>query len=230
MNHRLAPQEGRPYPMGSHLRDGGVNFAVFSQHAQAIDLCLYDAAGQTETARWRLHGPHDGVFHGFVPGLEAGQVYGLRAHGPYAPQQGHRFNAAKLLLDPCAREIVGRFERRDEHLGYVSGHPDGHRIPDARDNGALALKARVVKGLDASERQTLSLGRPRRPKGRMVLYEVHVKGFSQSHPGVPEHLRGTYAGLAHPASVAHFQRLGVTTLSLLPVHYALDEPHLVRLG
>lgn len=216
--------------MGSHLRDGGVNFAVFSQHAQAIDLCLYDAAGQTETARWRLHGPHDGVFHGFMPGLEAGQVYGLRAHGPYAPQQGHRFNAAKLLLDPCAREIVGRFVRRDEHLGYVSGHPDGQRIPDARDNGALALKARVVKGLDASERQALSLGRPRRPKGRVVLYEVHVKGFSQSHPGVPVHLRGTYAGLAHPASVAHFQRLGVTTLSLLPVHYALDEPHLVRLG
>ncbi len=216
--------------MGSHLRDGGVNFAVFSQHAQAIDLCLYDAAGQTETARWRLHGPHDGVFHGFMPGLEAGQVYGLRAHGPYAPQQGHRFNAAKLLLDPCAREIVGRFVRRDEHLGYVSGHPDGQRIPDARDNGALALKARVVKGLDASERQALSLGRPRRPKGRVVLYEVHVKGFSQSHPGVPVHLRGTYAGLAHPATVAHFQRLGVTTLSLLPVHYALDEPHLVRLG
>ncbi|MFM8667130.1 MAG: glycogen debranching enzyme GlgX, partial [Betaproteobacteria bacterium] len=96
MNHRPAPQEGRPYPMGSHLRDGGVNFAVFSQHAQAIDLCLYDATGQAETARWRLHGPHDGVFHGFVPGLEAGQVYGLRAHGPSASQQGHRCNAAQV--------------------------------------------------------------------------------------------------------------------------------------
>jgi glycogen operon protein len=216
--------------MGSHPRDGGVNFAVFSQHAQAIDLCLYDAAGQTETARWRLHGPHDGVFHGFVPGLEAGQVYGLRAHGPYAPQQGHRFNAAKLLLDPCAREIVGRYVRRDEYLGYLSGHPDGNRIPDTRDNGAYALKARVVKGLDAAQAQALSLGRPRRARGCVVLYEVHVKGFSQSHPGVPEHLRGTYAGLSHPASVEHFQRLGVTTLSLLPVHYALDEPHLARLG
>ncbi len=224
------PAEGRCFPMGAQVRDGGVNFAVFSHHAQALELCLYDSAGELETGRWRLHGPHDGVFHGFVPGLVAGQIYGLRAHGPHAPDQGHRFNPAKLLLDPCARQIVGRFERRDEHHGHVSGHPDGIRTPDTRDNGAFALKARVVEALSAPQAHSLSQLRPRTPKDRVVLYEVHVKGFSRQHPDVPQELRGTYAGLAHPASIAHFKRLGITTLSLLPVHYAIDERHLVKLG
>jgi glycogen operon protein len=224
------PQEGRPFPMGAHPRDGGVNFAVFSANAHAVEVCLYDGQGQQETGRWRLHGPRDGVFHGFVAGLAPGQVYGLRAHGTYAPDRGHRFNPCKLLLDPCAREIVGRFERRDEHHGHVSGHPDGIRRPDTRDNTLHALKARVVQPLGPQQAHSLSKARPRIPKDRMVLYEVHVKGFSRAHPGVPEALRGTYAGLAHPASVAHFKRLGITTLSLLPVHYALDEPHLVKMG
>ncbi|MFM2185630.1 MAG: hypothetical protein RIR43_202 [Pseudomonadota bacterium] len=227
---RFTPEEGRNHPMGAHPRDGGVNFAVFSQHAQAIELCLFDADGTGETQRLRLHGPHDGVFHGFVPGLRVGQVYGFRAHGPYAPGLGHRFNPAKLLLDPCAREILGRFEHRDEHHGHVRGHPDGVRVPDARDNASNALKARVVAGLTASQAQALSQGRPRYPKDRVVLYEVHVKGFSRLHPDVPDELKGTYAGLAHPACIDHFKRLGVTTLSLLPVHYAVDEPHLLKLG
>lgn len=230
LNTPYTPDQGRSFPMGAHARDGGVNVAVFSQHAQAIEMCLYDAAGSVETQRFRLHGPHDGMFHGFVPGLDMGQVYGLRAHGPYAPDQGHRFNAAKLLLDPCAREIVGRFERRDEHHGHVPGHPDGIRVADARDNGASALKARVARGLAPEQAQALSQGRPRHPKDRLVLYEVHVKGFSRLHPGVPQELQGTYAGLAHPASIEHFKRLGITTLSLLPIQYAIDEPHLVKLG
>jgi len=225
-----APCEGRPFPMGAHPSGEGVNFAVCSQHAQALELCLYDPTGQAETGRWRLHGPHDGVFHGFVPGLKAGQVYGLRAHGPYAPEQGHRFNPHKLLLDPCAREIVGRYERHDEHHGHVVGHPHGVRARDGRDNGPRALKARVAAALSAAQAHSLSQERPRVPKDRVVLYEVHVKGFSRLHPGVPESMRGTYAGLANPACIEHFRRLGITTLSLLPVHYALDEPHLARLG
>ena len=144
-----APQEGRPHPMGAHLRDGGVNFAVLAQHAQAVEVCLYDDAGVQEQGRWRLHGPHDGVFHGFLPGLSTGQVYGLRVDGPYAPEQGHRHNPHKLLLDPWAREIVGRFVRRDEHHGHVHGHPDGIRMPDHRDNAHWALKARVTAPLPA---------------------------------------------------------------------------------
>jgi isoamylase len=218
---------GRCEPLGAHVRDGGVNVAVFSQHARRIELCLYDAAGATELRRIALHGPHDGVFHGFVPGLRAGQVYGLRAHGPFEPCNGHRFNANKLLLDPCAREIVGRFEWKPEHHAYPLGHPDGAHAFDERDSGASALKARVAPPPVPARGW---LNAPRVAPADVVLYEVHVKGFSKQLPAVPPALRGTYAGLAHPASIAHFKALGVTTLSLLPVQYAVDEPGLRERG
>ncbi len=223
-------QAGLPHPMGAHPRDGGVNFAVHAPQAHALEVCLFDESGGMDTRRWRLHGPFDGVFPGFIAGLGVGQVYGLRAHGPYAPDQGHRFNPAKLLLDPCARAIVGRHQHREEHHGHQVGHPDGVRIPDGRDNEAWAQKARVVQPLDEMQAAELSRSRPRHPGGRLVLYEMHVKGLSMRHPGVPDRLRGTYAGLAHPACIEHFRQLGVTTLCLLPVQQAIDEPHLARLG
>jgi glycogen operon protein len=213
--------------MGAHARDGGVNFAVFSQHAERIEVCTYADDGVTEAGRHRLHGPRDGLFTGFLAGVGAGLVYGLRAHGPYRPEAGHLFNQAKLLLDPCAREIVGRFTWRPEHHGYVVGGPQGVREPDPRDNGAFALKARVAA---PDARAPGDGNRPRHREAEVVLYEVHVKGFTQSHPGVPSDLRGTYAGLAHPAAIAHLQALGVTTLSLLPVQYHLDEGHLAERG
>ena len=211
--------EGRPEPMGASVRDGGVNLAVWSDHATRIEWCLFDADGLVEQQRLRLHGPFDGVFHGVLPGAGPGLVYGLRAHGPYAPGQGHRFNPHKLLLDPTAREIVGRFDWRPEHHGYVLG--EAVDSFDARDNAPFALKARV-----APPHAPLRHAPPRLPASERVLYEVHVKGFSRACPLIPPALRGTYAGLAHPAAVAHFKRLGVTTLSLLPVHFALDEPML----
>jgi isoamylase len=219
--------EGRHEPMGAHVRDGGVNFAVFSEHAERIELCLFDAAAQQEIHRYELAGPHDGVFHGFLPGAGPGLVYGLRAHGPYRPEDGHRFNAHKLLLDPWAREIVGRFAWRAEHHGYELGHPEGPRSFDTRDNAVHALKARVAEPLDPSPARANA---PRHAAADVVLYEVHVKGFSKSHPGIPEELRGSYAALAHPAAIAHFKSLGVTTLELLPVHHAIDEPHLAGKG
>ena len=129
--------------MGAHARDGGVNFAVFWQHATRVQVCLFDAAGTRELRRLDLHGPHDGIWSGFLPGAGPGLVYGLRAHGPYAPWAGHRFNPHKLLLDPCASEVLGRFEWADEHHGYQRGHADGAASFDARDNAATALKARV---------------------------------------------------------------------------------------
>jgi glycogen operon protein len=230
--HALPPliQEGRHEPLGAQVRDGGVNFALFSEHAQRMELCVFDSAGQRELRRYALVGPHDGIFHGFLPGVGAGLVYGLRAHGPYEPQEGHRFNPHKLLLDPCAREIVGQFAWRAEHHGYELGHPEGSRSFDVRDNAAHALKARVAPVLPAAEREALRAGAPRIPPAEAVLYEVHVKGFSMQHPGIPVALRGSYAALAHPVSLAHFKALGVTTLSLLPVHYAIDEPHLAAKG
>jgi len=219
--------EGRTEPMGSLARDGGVNFVVFSEHARAIELCLFDDAGTAEIRRYALHGPRDGLFHGFLPGAGPGLVYGLRALGPYQPEAGDRFNANKLLLDPWAREIVGRFEWRAEHYGHVLGHPDSHRSFDNRDNAAFALKARVAPPPSTAWQWHDA---PRIAPSRMVLYEVHVKGFSQQHPALPPELRGTYAGLAHPASIAHFKALGVTTLSLLPVQFHLDEPGLAERG
>ncbi len=220
-------EPGFDQPFGALARDGGVNFAVFSDHAQAIDLCVFDTSGARELKRLRLHGPHDGVFHGFLRGVGPGLVYGLRAHGPHEPGHGHRFNPHKLLLDPWAREIVGHFRWRAEHHGYELGHPNGHRSFDARDNALQALKARVAEPPQAAPGWHNA---PRIAARDRVLYEMHVKGFGMGLPGLPPALRGTYAGLAHAASIAHFKSLGVTTLELLPVQYHLDEPGLAERG
>jgi glycogen debranching enzyme GlgX len=215
-------------PFGATVTSSGVNFAVFSQHAQRIEVCVFDTSGTRELKRYALHGPTDGVFHGHLPGVADGLVYGYRAHGPYAPEQGHRFNANKLLLDPYAKEIIGQFGWRAEHHGYELGHPNGARSFDTRDNAAHALKARVPAKATAAPRPASA--RKQRQLRETVLYEIHVAGFSKLHPSIPEAIRGTYAALAHPIAVNYFKQLGVTTLSLLPVHYWLDEPGLVDRG
>ena len=213
---------GLPFPLGATIRPGGVNFAVASESAQSIELCLFDDAGRRETARLRLPAHSDGIWHGLLPGAGAGLVYGLRAHGPWQPSAGHHFNPHKLLLDPYAREIVGRFDWRDEHFGFRRGHTEHE--PDGRDNAPWALKARVTAPLPPAARPTP------RPAAEVVLYEAHVKGLTRLHPGVPPPLRGTYAGIAQPPVLEHLRQLGVTTLSLLPVHYALSEERLRALG
>jgi len=219
--------EGRAEPFGALARDGGVNFAVFSDHAERIELCVFDATGARELMRYALAGPVEGVFHGFLEGVGPGLVYGLRAHGRYAPENGYRFNPNKLLLDPWAREIVGRFAWRADHHGYELGHPEGTRSFDTRDNAVRALKARVAAPPQAAPGWHNA---PRIPARDVVLYELHVKGFGMQLPGVPEALRGTYAGLAQPAAIAHFKALGVTTLELLPIQYHIDESHLTEKG
>jgi isoamylase len=222
MRTEIEIEPGLPHPLGATPRAGGVNFAVVSEHAEAVELCLFDAEGRER--RLALPSWDDGVWHGFVrgPGVGVGTVYGFRAHGPFAPARGHRFNDAKLLLDPYAREIVGRFEWDPRHFGTREDQPAS---PDERDNAAQALKARVAEPLPGQPAPGVC-----RDPGETIIYELHVKGFSTLHGDVPEPLRGTYAGLAHPACVEHLQALGVTTLSLLPVHYALSERHLAKLG
>jgi glycogen operon protein len=196
---------------------------VFSAHAQRIELCLFDADGTRELQREALPGHSHDIWHGYLPDAGPGLVYGLRAHGPWRPERGHRFNASKLLLDPYAREIVGRFVWRDEQFGADPRHP-GHMDPS--DNAAHALKARVV-----DDRYDWRGDRPlQTPLTDTVLYELHVKGFTIRNPAVPEGLRGTYAGLASEAAIAHLQQLGVTAVSLLPVHQHLDEQRLVAMG
>ncbi|PRQ08273.1 glycogen debranching protein GlgX [Enhygromyxa salina] len=218
MTSRFDPARGLPYPLGATIRDGGVNFAVMSEHATKIELCMFEP--DNGERRLTLPGRAHGVHFGFLPGAGAGMVYGLRAHGPDAPQDGHRFNPHKLLLDPYAREIVGQFEWSELHFGYQR---DG--TLDPRDNAARMLAARVAAPLAPARRASAPV-----PIADTILYELHVKGFSKLNPAIPEPLRGTYAGLAHPASVAYLRELGVTTLSLLPVHYCVSEQHLSRLG
>jgi len=220
---RLTLEAGRPWPLGATVRDGGVNVAVFSANAQRIELCLFDETGAEERQRGVLPGHTGDVFHGFLPGAAAGVVYGLRAHGPWQPAEGHRFNPHRVLLDPWAREIVGTFDWAAPHR---DADRDAPQQMDTRDNAAHALKAKVVADVvdwqgDAPVHH---------PADAVVLYELHVKGFTQRLPGVPEALRGTYLGLAHPAATAHLQALGVTTVNLLPVHQHLDEERLHRLG
>jgi glycogen operon protein len=214
-------ETGRPWPMGARWDGAGVNVAVYSDHAEAVELCLFDDSGET---RLRLPGRTDGTFHGYLRGAGPGLVYGLRAHGPWAPEAGHRFNPQKLLLDPYAREIVGRFEWRPEQFGHVRGHLG---TPEPADNAAYALKARVV---DADRYDWGDDRPPHIASADSVVYEMHVKGYSMRNPAVPAALRGTYAGLAHPASIGHLRRLGVSAVCLLPVHQRIDEERLVGMG
>ena len=214
--------EGQPYPLGASPTARGVNFALVAPHATAVDLCLFDRTGAHEQQRLRLPAQTDGVWHGLLPSARAGLVYGLRVHGQWAPHEGHRFNPAKVLLDPYARAVVGRYGGDAVFLGHVPGAPAQR---DPRDNAALALKARVTAPLPAS-----NIPRPRIAAGERVLYELHVRGQTKLHPGVPEALRGSYAGLAEPAVLDHLQRLGVTTLSLMPVAHRADEQRLQAMG
>ena len=207
---------GRPWPLGAHATSEGVNLAVWAPDATTVEWCVFDDTGTQERERWPLPVCTDGVWHGLLPGADAGLVYGLRAHGPWAPEAGHRFNPAKVLLDPYAREVVGRY----------AGDLSAYRGDNGIDNAATALKARVVAAPNSDPRPR----RPERPWRDTVLYEVHVKAATLQHPGVPAPLRGTYAGLAHPAFIAHLQRLGITAVSLLPVAARADEERLQALG
>ncbi len=230
---------GRPWPLGAEVVDpadawgpAGLNLAVWAPDATAIEVCLFDADGCVEQARLHLPVCTDGVWHGRLPELGVGTIYGLRAHGPWAPREGHRFNAAKVLLDPWAQAVVGRYGGPGVDLGLYVGHVEGDPAqPDPRDNAAVALKARVVAAAPASAPASApSFPGPRVPADRVVLYEAHVRALTMRHPDVPAALRGSYAGVAHPAVTAHLRALGVTTLSLLPIHARADEARLQQLG
>jgi glycogen operon protein len=227
----LACEPGRPWPMGvlPAVAGGrpGLNVAVHARHASAVELCLYAEDGLTETARIRLPAFTDGVWHGFVPGVGAGQRYGLRAHGPWQPEAGHRFNPALLLIDPWARSLSGPLAT----LALETGHrADAIDQPDHQDNASRVPKARVVD-LAAELRAGAAIAPgPNTPMAQTVLYEAHVKSLTALHPGVPHDQRGSYAGLASAAMLAHYQRLGITALCLLPVQLHVDERHLIERG
>ena len=224
-------EPGRPWPMGvvPALFGGraGINIAVAARHATAVELCLYDETGRHETDRIRLPSCTEGIWHGFVPGLGAGQRYGLRAHGPWQPDAGHRFNPQRLLIDPWTRSLSGPLERLANEIGYRASAPDQ---ACAYDNAERMPRCRVVDVQEELRRGAAIMPGPDTPLARTVLYEAHVKALTALHPGVPAALRGTYAGLASPAMLAHYQRLGLTALCLLPVQLHVDEHHLIERG
>ncbi|MET9953076.1 glycogen debranching protein GlgX [Streptomyces sp. NPDC006339] len=226
---------GAPTPLGARCRVGpdgvaGTNFALWAGGAEAVELCLFEADG-TETRLALTELTHE-IWHGFVPGVGPGQRYGYRVHGRWDPWTGARWNPAKLLLDPYARAVDGDYARHGlppEVYGHVRDWPQqqvADTVRDERDSAPFVPKAVVVHDDDdwSDDR------RPKTPWPDSVIYELHVKGFTALHPGVPEHLRGTYAGLAHPAAIEHLVRLGVTAVELLPVHQFAHEDHLLRRG
>ncbi|HEU4628139.1 MAG TPA: glycogen debranching protein GlgX [Gemmatimonadaceae bacterium] len=218
---------GAPYPLGATWDGMGVNFALFSEHATSVELCLFAGAeDDTESAKVNLGERTNQVWHGYLPDVRPGQLYGYRVHGPYAPQEGHRFNPAKLLLDPYARAITGPVRWSDAVFGYRVGGPDEDLEPDDRNSAGSMPKCVVVD-------QTFAWGddrRPRTPWNRTVIYECHVKGMTVRHPDVPESIRGSYLGLGADAVIDHLLALGVTAVELLPVHQFVDDRYLVEKG
>ncbi|HVS72335.1 MAG TPA: glycogen debranching protein GlgX [Phycisphaerae bacterium] len=222
---------GKPYPLGATWDGTGVNFAIYSEHAEKVELCLFDAFSDIQERR-RIVLPErtDMVWHGYLPDAEPGQLYGYRVHGPYDPGAGHRFNPAKIVLDPYAKAIGRDLWWDDSLYGYVRGKSaaanGADEVPDDRDNAAFCPLAAVLDpaftwGEDRP---------PRTPWHKTLIYEVHVRGFSIRNPAVPEHLRGTYAGLSSEASIAHLKSLGVTAVELLPVHHHVSERRLIEMG
>jgi glycogen operon protein len=217
---------GRPYPQGATWDGEGVNFALFSEHAEGAELCLFDSRGRRELQRITLREQTDQVWHCYLPEARPGQLYGYRVRGPYQPQQGHRFNPNKLLLDPYAKALVGPLAWSDAQFGYRIGSQRGDLSFDRRNNADGMPKCQVVD-------PAFSWGndrRPRTPWHDTVIYEMHVRGFTQRHPGVPPEYRGTYAALATAPVIDYLRRLGVTAVELMPVHFFINDRHLVEKG
>ena len=218
---------GRPYPLGASWDGIGVNFALFTEHATAVELCLFRDDGDTEeAAKIPLTERTDQVWHCYLPDARPGQFYGYRVHGPYDPERGHRFNAAKLLIDPYAKAITGAIKWSNDLFAYKVGTPLDDREPDP-DNSAGGVPKSVV--IDAAftwgDDAPLNV-----PYNRTIIYECHVKGMTMRHPDVPPELRGTYLGLCSDPMLEYFQKLGVTALELLPVHQFVVDRHLAERG
>ncbi len=223
--HKIRP--GRSYPLGATWDGEGVNFALFSENATAVELCLFDHADQEkETQCIRVEERTNQVWHVYLPEARPGLLYGYRVHGPYDPAAGHRFNPSKLLIDPYAKALTGDVQWSDAMFGYRIGDPETDLSYDDRNNSANVPKSVVIE-------QAFTWGddRPlRRAWNETIIYEMHVRGFTQRHPDIPHALRGTYAGLATRPVIEYLQDLGVTAVELLPVHAFVTDKHLLDKG
>ena len=216
---------GNPYPLGSYWDGKGVNFALYSHNASGVELCLFEEPeGRRESLKIRLSERTHDIWHCYLEGCGPGQLYGFRVHGPYEPANGHRFNPAKVLLDPYAKAICSIGEWDDTLYGYTIGQDD--LTCDTRDNALTAPKSIVIDhSFDWEDDKP-----PLVAYYNTIVYEVHVKGFTKCFPGIPEDIRGTYAALAHPKVIDYLKKLGITAVELMPVHQFLPDRHLVDKG
>jgi isoamylase len=211
---------GSPYPLGATWDGEGVNFALFSENATGVELCLFEGSkGNDELARVRVTEHTDLVWHVYIPGLRPGQRYGYRVHGPYEPERGHRFNPAKLLIDPYAKAIDGHVRWNELIFGYQLGHPDADLSKDDRDSSPAVPKSVVID----ETAPMVDFRKLRYPWDGRPIYELHVKGFTIRHPQVPEELRGKYSGLCSPPVMEYLRSLGVTSVELMPIHQFVSD-------
>ena len=216
--------EGSSHQLGATWDGLGVNFALFSANATKVELCLFDDTGNRELERIELPEYTNEVWHGYLPDARPGTTYGYRVHGPYEPEAGHRFNPNKLCLDPYAKAHVGALKWDPAVFGYTMGKED--TTFDERDSARFMPKSRVID-------PAFTWGRERAPSvpwDRTIIYETHVRGYTKLHPAVPEHLRGTYAGLGRKEVVDYIRTLGVTSVELLPIHAFVNDSYLLDKG
>lgn len=218
---------GYPFPLGANWDGYGVNFALFSENATAVELCLFnEPSDTTESIRIRVKERSNHIWHVYLPDVGPGQLYGYRVYGAYEPQNGHRFNPNKLLIDPYAKAISGTIEWNDALFGYELGHTDQDMSFDDRDSAAFLPKCVVIDPRFDWEGDKL----PRIPYHKTVIYEAHVKGFTKLHPGIPEDIRGSYAAIGHPITIQYLKELGITAIELMPVHHFVLDKFLADKG
>ena len=227
LGSKLKIWPGKAYPLGATWDGRGVNFAIFSANATDVELCLFDSIDSKEERYCiPLREQTDLVWHGYLPGVRPGQLYGYRVHGPYQPEDGHRFNPNKVMLDPYAKAVGRNIQWSDAMFGYTIGDAQEDLSFDSRDNADGAPLGVVVKPKFGWKRDRP----PKTPWHQTVIYETHVRGFSIKHPDIPPKLRGTFSGLSSPAAIRHFRKLGVTAIELMPVHHFVNDRHLVDAG
>ncbi|GAB3810711.1 glycogen debranching protein GlgX [Pontibacter rugosus] len=218
---------GQPYPLGATWDGEGVNFALFSENATAVELCLFDTEDASkETAKIKMTERTHHVWHAYLPAIKPGQLYGYRVHGPFEPHEGHRFNPNKLLLDPYAKAISGTIEWHDSLFGYEMGHKDQDLSFSESDSAPYIPKSVVIDPSFDWEGDK----NPNIPYHKSIIYETHVKGFTKLHPDIPEEIKGTYAALGHPVTVKYLQELGITAIELMPIHQFINDRILMDKG
>src|SRR5438552_116319 len=224
MSRSILP--GKPYPQGATWDGTGVNFSLYSEKATGVELCLFDEVDSPETEVVSLRECTGYAWHCYLPGLKPGQLYGYRVHGPYAPERGERCNSAKLLIDPYAKALAGELNWDAPVFGYRLGDRNEDLSRDSNDDAWG-----VPKGVVTTSHFDWENDRPPlTPLNDSIIYELHVKGFTAAHPDIPPEIRGTYAGLGHPAAIEHLKKLGITAVELMPVHEFVDDTHLLKRG